>query len=205
MKKVVCICIFFAIGISAFTLGYREKIEEEEKQIESYILSNSNVASVQIKRNIESSNWTAVIFLTNGGLINITKCNWEVIKNGWMIFNQFGDYQVWACCRIKGRNPEIESDNYAWRAISVAFSEILHKPFNNIDDFINNYDAIIEMLQKLAEESKNERIERHDMVYTDSDFLNYYGNYETDDLWGYVFARPYNEYLEGQVYWFYNP
>lgn len=201
MKKLAFTCIFFAIGISVFTLGYREKIEEEEKQIESYILSNSNVASVQIKRNIESSNWTAVIYLTNGGLINITKCNWEVIKNGWMIFNQFGDYQVWACCRIKGRNPEIESDNYAWRAISVAFSEILHTNFNSIDDFINNYDIIINMLQKIAKESKEERIKRCNMVYTESDFLKYYGNYENGEYYGNVFARLYSSDFAGK-YWY---
>ena len=75
----------------------------------------------------------------------------------------------------------------------------------SIDDFINNYDSIIEMLKKLAEESKSERIERWKMTYTDSDFLNYYGNYETDDLWGYVFACSYQDYLLEQNYWFYTP
>jgi len=50
MKKVISICIFFAIGISVFALGYREKIEEERKWIETRIQSNPNVFSVQIKR-----------------------------------------------------------------------------------------------------------------------------------------------------------
>ncbi len=201
MKKVISICIFFAIGISVFALGYREKIEEERKWIETRIQSNPNVFSVQIKRNTESNNWSVLINLSNDGVISIKECVKEGVCKGWITFERFGDYLVYPLCSIKGN----DNLGYPWRAASVSFSEILHKPFNNIDDFINNYDAIIEMLQKLAEESKNERIERHDMVYTDSDFLNYYGNYETDDLWGYVFARPYNEYLEGQIYWFYNP
>lgn len=201
MKNIAFICVFFVISISCFALGYREKINEERKSIETRLLSNPNVVSVQIKRNTESNNWSVIIYLINDGIISIKECVEEGICKGWMTFEKFGDYLVYPLCSIK------ESDHlgYPWKAASVSFNEILHIPFNDIDDFIDNYDSIIEMLQKLAEESKNERIERHNMFYTDSNFLNYYGNYETDDLWGYVFARPYSEYLEGQVYWFYTP
>ena len=200
MKKIAFICVCFVISISCFALGYKEKSDQEEKRIENHILKNPNVISVQLKRNQEFRTWSAVINLINGGQINIKKCDEEGNNNGWIIFDQFGDYQVRSLCCIK------ESENgYPWKAASVSFNEILHIPFNNIDDFINNYDSIIEMLKKLAEESKSERIERWKMTYTDSDFLNYYGNYETDDLWGYVFACSYQDYLLEQNYWFYTP
>ena len=194
MKKLAFTCLFFVISISCFAKGH----QEEEKRIEAHVMSNPNVASVKLERN--THNWAAVIQLKNGGLIKIEKCDMEGIYDGVMMFEQFGDYQIWANCIIKGRLPENENCNKAWYAASVGFSEILHTHFNCIDDFINNYDIIIDMLQKLANESKEERKERWKTTYTDSNFLNSYGNYENANFYGYVFAHFYSDDLANTWY-----
>lgn len=183
MKKLAFTCLFFVISISCFAKGH----QEEEKRIEAHVMSNPNVASVKLERN--THNWAAVIQLKNGGWIKIKKCDMDGMLDGRMMFEQFGDYQVWANCRIKGR----ENQQIAWLANAVGFSEILQTHFNCIDDFINNYEIIIDMLQKLSNESEKERFERMHMVYTDSDYLNYYGNYENFNFFGCVFARKYQD------------
>ena len=81
----------------------------------------------------------------------------------------------------------------------LALSKLLQMPFESIDDYINNYKEINGLLEKLSFETKLERTKRRDLLYTDEEFFDYFGNFETDEVYGMLFARPITE--KGTEFW----
>ena len=93
-------------------------------------------------------------------------------------------------CTPTEKCANVQMFSGAKQGSKLAFSSILQINLNCIEDYIDNYDKILKIAIDLSKETIEERTYRlRKMCYTDSEFLNYFGNHISQDYWCQVFAR----------------
>ncbi len=190
MKKAVLSILCFCYSIICFAVG----IKEEQKILENMLYANPNIASVKMTQDGKTDygsyikpTFSVEITLKNGGYFVANYCD-TIDLNEELEVESIGEYDV----AFLYRSKKIEDKERIIRMgvnAYIAGSIFLNLPINTIDEFIDNYDIIYSTVKELSKETFEERKVRRHMHYLDSDFLKYYGNYETEDYWGYIFAK----------------
>ena len=178
---------FFYIFIVLFVNSYvfASGRLEERTQLRKCLSSNDNIYSFYLEHHegFSDNRWYLEIYLLNGGYLEIDSFTASSFLNGYIWPDRVGNYSVFGSAVLK-ETGEITSN---------AFSILLNKKIETIDDYINNYDEILELVKKIALQTPEERSIRAAMKYTDSDFLEYIGNFESDDEYGTIYAKKPNE------------
>ncbi|MCQ2595822.1 MAG: hypothetical protein MJ196_11230 [Treponemataceae bacterium] len=189
LKKLTALFAFLFLTAFCFANG---KLEEK-KRIEQRILSHPAVESVYIWQHDARGKdfaWNIDIYLINNGYIfvssNRVHCTEESLYTGCFVIERIGDYEL----RYNYGGVDTKTSSVT----KFSFSSILQIKLNCIEDYINNYDKILQIVTELSKENIEERTNRlRKISYTDSDFLNYFGNCLSEDYWCKVFARPLSE------------
>ena len=203
MKQlIIFVFLFFAINF-CFAFGDKEReaeIEQEQCIMAEHLKKNPNVKEVDFTHHdkLYSNQWIVNISLKNDGCIKIMYCSVEQFFNGHIPIWQVGEFELWNRTFLK---EGVQDNKYLCPTLEpkLALSKLLQLPFESIDDYINNYEEINVLLEKLSFETKLERTQRRDMQYTDDEFIDYFGNFETDEVYGMLFARPITE--KGTEFW----
>lgn len=188
MKKTVLTIVFLHLVLNCFANGARE----EKKRIEQRLLSHPSVESVCVwQHDARGSDlvWNIDIYLKNNGYMFVSSnrkhCTEENLSTGCFEIDRIGDYEFWFNYGGYG------CDGYSRTQLSLA--SILQIQLNCIEDYINNYDKILQTAEELSKETIVERTKRAYQECTAPEFLNYYGNCLLGDHWCQVFARPLSE------------
>lgn len=190
MKKSVLIIFFLCSVLLSFANG----IKEEQKKLENMLYANPNIVSVKMTQDGKADygsfikpTFSVDITLKNGGYFVANYCD-TIDLNKELEVESIGEYDVaflYRSKKIEDKERIIRMGENAYIAVSI----FLNSPINTIDEFIDNYDIIYSTVKELSKETFEERKSRRHMHYLDSDFLNCYGNNETEDYWGYIFAK----------------
>ena len=190
MKKLVLIFIFVLSIFYCFAGAKKEKeqqLNEIKARMEARILENPNVESVKLHY-LEHKDfaWEIFIILKNNGRICIESCTEnDLVNNNICNIGMIGQYFTWDWLFFKESARRVDFLSYKL----IAYSALLNIPLNSIDDYINNYEKLLELVEKIAEQTPQDRSKRSNMYYKDSDFFNYAGNFETDEYYGMLFSK----------------
>ncbi|MBO4438423.1 MAG: hypothetical protein J5798_03660 [Spirochaetaceae bacterium] len=195
MKKVlICLILLSATVTACFASGNKE----EQKKLENMFYENPNVESVKMRQDGKADygsflkpTFHVEIALKNGGFFSANYCD-TIDMNKELEVELIGEYNVSFLYRSKKIEDKERIISMGVNAY-IAGSNFLNLPINTIDDFIDYYDTIYNIVKELSKETFEERKARRHMHYQDSDFLKHYGNYETEDYWGYIFAKQKDE------------
>lgn len=190
MKKLVLSFLFILSIFYCFAGGKKEKeqqLNEIKARMEARILENPNVESVKLYY-LEHKDfaWEIFIILKNGGRICIESCTEnDLLNNNICNIGMIGQYFTWDWLFFKETDKRVDFLSYKL----IAYSALLNIPLNSIDDYINNYEKLLELVEKIAVQTPQDRSKRSNMFYKDSDFFNYAGNFETDEYYGMLFSK----------------
>ncbi|NLF84095.1 MAG: hypothetical protein GX568_08965 [Candidatus Gastranaerophilales bacterium] len=189
MKKIILIIIPLLLANFCFANGRCEILERK-------ILKNPNVSEVLVGKHdkwFQEIYWTR-IHLKNGGYLRLIEFDRYLSGNRLGIEyiginpDEIPEYEFVYGHYIE-KIPDKKGYIHSYRMNAVrtdALSLLLKKEIHNVHDIINNYDEIYVLAETLAKETPEERTKRRKdgKIQDDPNFLNVYGNFESDKCWG---------------------
>lgn len=195
MKRLLFIPMFLCFSVFCFALG----VHEEYEKIEKKIMENPQVVSVIVSGMGGNFGppYYADIVLTGDRTLRIVEFD-KTLSGERIGIDRIGIYEFGLGRYIK-KIPDEDGIIHGYRVNEIranVLSLILEKDIFSIDDIINNYDEIHAFTEKLAKETPEERSNRRILgvlIQNDPGFSKIFGNFESDECWGQVFARVYSK------------
>lgn len=194
MKRLLFIPMFLCFSVFCFALG----VHEEYEKIEKKIMENPQVVSVFVSGMYGDFGppYYADIVLTGDRTLHIVKFD-KTLSGEWIGIDRIGEYEFGLNSYIKKKlNEKGAIDGYLMANVKAeALSIMLSKEICTVDNIINNYDEIYSLAETLAKETQEERSKRRKLgeIQDDPGFSKIFGNFESDECWGQVFARVYSK------------
>lgn len=168
--------------------------------LERKIMENPNVVGARVFKKFGEDSYnceiglglgrSVVVFYANRNLsgeqlsvVGIGDQRWQLGKRGYCF-----EPCIWFD-KKNGKHGE-KGCHSAFGVPAFVLSAVLGKEIKTVDDVVNNYDEICNIAETLSKETPEERSARliHNEEEKNSDFTNHLGNFETDEIWGQLFA-----------------